>query len=82
MAGCIGLIILAIVIAFISPILSFFLGYVSGQIIEWVIGGQVMDGMNLLFNTTRFTPNMLPMICGALAVIGSFFKSSNIKTKD
>lgn len=83
MAGCIGLIILFIVLGFISPMLSYFLGYIAGQFIEWTIGDQVINGLNLLFNTTRFSPHMLPMICGTLGVVGSFFKSSaNIKTKD
>ena len=36
--------------------------------------------MNYLFNTTRFTTDMLPTICGTLGVIGSFFRSSKMST--
>ena len=83
MVGCIVWIIGIIVLGLISPVLSYFFGYIAGQFIEWTVGDQVINGLNLLFNTTRFSPQMLPMICGALGVVGSFFKSSaNIKTKD
>jgi hypothetical protein len=82
MVGCILMIILFIILGLISPVLSYFFGYIAGQFIEWTVGDQVINGLNLLFNTTRFSPHMLPMICGALGVVGSFFKSSaNIKTK-
>lgn len=76
MVGCIGMIILIIVLALVSPILSFFCGYVAGAILEWAVGDMLINGLNLVFNTTRFSPDMLPIVCGALAIIGSFFKSS------
>ena len=80
--GCIIWIIWLIIIGLISPVLGYFFGYIAGQFIEWTVGDQVIRGLNLLFNTTRFNPHMLPMICGTLGVLGSFFKSSaNIKTK-
>ena len=76
MVGCIGMIILIIVLALVLPILSFFCGYVAGAILEWAVGDMLINGLNLVFNTTRFSPDMLPIVCGALAIIGSFFKSS------
>ena len=76
MAGCIGYIIILAIVVFASPIISFFCGYLTGSILEWVVGGMVVNGLNLLFNTTRFSTDMLPILCGALAVIGSFFKGS------
>ena len=76
MAGCIGMIILFIVLALVSPILSFFCGYATGAILEWAVGDALVNGLNLVFNTTRFNPDMLPIICGALAIVGSFFKTS------
>lgn len=83
MMGCIVFIILYIILGLISPVIGYFLGYISGQFIEWTVGDQVINGLNFLFNTTRFSPQMLPMICGILGVFASFFKSSaNIKTKD
>ena len=49
--------------------------WITGHILKWFIGDTVVSGMNYLFNTTRFTADMLPTICGTLGVIGSFFKS-------
>ena len=51
-------------------------GWVTGHILKFFIGDIVINGMNYLFNTTRFTTDMLPTMCGTLGVIGSFFKSS------
>lgn len=76
MLGCIGMIIFAVICWLVSPIINFFCGYVAGSILSWVVGGTLVSGLNILFNTTRFSPDMLPIICGALAVLGSFFKSS------
>ena len=76
MLGCIGMIIFAIVVALVWPIITFFCGYVTGVILEWAVGGTLISGLNLLFNTTRFSTDMIPIVCGALAVVGSFFKSS------
>ena len=50
------------------------------HILKFFIGDTVVNGMNYLFNTTRFTTDMLPTICGTLGVIGSFFKSSKMST--
>ena len=81
--GCIGMLIMLIVTIIVAPILCFLGGYVSGLILNWTVGGFVVNGLNLMLNTTRFTADKLSIICGALAVVGSFFKSSlNIKSKD
>lgn len=67
--------IVSIIIAmFITPILIFLSGVVSGLILKWIVGGFVIDGLNLIFNTTRFNADKIPIVCGTLAVIGSFFK--------
>lgn len=68
-------IVSTIIAMFIIPILVFLTGVVSGLILKWIVGGFVIDGLNLIFNTTRFSADKLPIVCGALAVIGSFFKS-------
>lgn len=70
--GCLGMLIMLIV----SPILCFLGGYISGLILKLTVGGFVVNGLNLILNTTRFTADKLPIICGALAVVGSFFESS------
>lgn len=69
-------IISTIIAMFIAPILIFLVGIVSGFILKWIVGGFVVDGLNLVFNTTRFSADKLPIVCGALAVIGSFFKTT------
>ena len=74
--GCLGEII-ALILAFIfGPVLYYFGGWITGHMLSWFIGDIVVNGMNYLFNTTRFTVDMLPTICGTLGVIGSFFKST------
>lgn len=81
--GCLGVLITLIVMIIIAPILCFLGGYISGLILNWAVGGLVVNGLNLILNTTRFTADKLPIICGALAVVGSFFKSSlSTKSKD
>lgn len=73
--NCYVEIVSTIIAMFIIPILVFLTGVVSGLILKWIAGGFVVDGLNLIFNTTRFSADKLPIVCGALAVIGSFFKS-------
>lgn len=81
--GCLGMLVMLIVTIIVAPILCFLGGYVSGLILNWTVGGFVVNGLNLMLNTTRFTADKLPIICGALAVVGSFFKSSlSTKSKD
>lgn len=76
-AGCFGWLITLILLLIISPVLNYFCGWLTGVILQWLIGDTVVNGMNYLFNTTRFTTDMLPTICGILGVIGSFFKSTS-----
>ena len=76
-AGCFGWLITLILLLIISPVLNYFCGWLTGVILQWLIGDTVINGMNYLFNTTRFTTDMLPTICGTLGVIGSFFKSTS-----
>ena len=76
-AGCFGQLITLILLLIISPVLNYFCGWLTGVILQWLIGDTVVNGMNCLFNTTRFTTDMLPTICGTLGVIGSFFKSTS-----
>ena len=70
-AGC----LIAIILVIIGPLLSYFGGWVTGVILKWFMGNTIVDGLNYLFNTTRFSADMLPRICGTLGVIGSFFKT-------
>lgn len=74
-AGCLTWIITLILLVILGPVLNYFFGWLTGVILQWLIGDTVINGMNYLFNTIRFTTDMLPTICGTLGVIGSFFKS-------
>lgn len=75
--GCLTWLIVFVLLLIILPVLSYFGGWLTGVILQWLIGDTVINGMNYLFNTTRFTTDMLPTICGTLGVIGSFFKSTS-----
>lgn len=75
--GCLGAILALILVLIFGPVLYYFGGWITGHILSWFIGDTVVNGLNYLFNTTRFTVDMLPTICGTLGVIGSFFKSTS-----
>jgi hypothetical protein len=75
-AGCITAIVLVVVSLILGPVLYYFGGWITGNILTWLIGDTVVNGLNYLFNTERFTVDMLPIVCGTLGVIGSFFKST------
>ena len=72
--GICGIIAFLIVVIIIKPALLFWLGYFSGWLAKLVIGTKLVTAINMVFGTT-FTADMLPMIGGALAWIGGFFKS-------
>ena len=74
--GCFTAVLILIGVIILGPVLFYFGGWITGHILKWLIGDTVVNGMNYLFNTTRFTVDMLPVACGTLGVIGSFFKSS------
>lgn len=76
-AGCLTALIIFVLLVIVGPVLYYFGGWLTGVILQWLIGDTVINGMNYLFNTTRFTMDMLPTICGTLGMIGSFFKSSS-----
>lgn len=76
MIGGIITMIIAILIIICAPALYYFGGWITGHLLSWIIGDTVIYGLNYLFNTNRFTIDMLPTICGTLGVIGSFFKNT------
>ena len=76
-----SLIILFIILIIIYPFLMFWCGYIDGWIAEQIVGDNLCHGLNVLFNTAFFTPDKLPWIGGALAWIGSFFKSVGASSK-
>lgn len=68
-AGVIGLLVF-------SPVITFGFAWLGGWILKMCVGSAIADGMNLMFNTTRFTPDFIPLACATLATIGKYFKSS------
>lgn len=74
LSGCLSAVALLIIVI-ICPVLYYFCGWITGHILSWFIGDTVIYGMNYLFNTDRFSVDMLPTICGTLGIVGSFFKS-------
>ena len=75
--GCFGMIVGLIIASIIAPVLYYFSGWITGHLLNFFIGDTIVNGMNYVFETTRFTRDMLPVTCGTLGVIGSFFKSIN-----
>lgn len=73
--GCL-LVILTAVIFLLNPILTYCLGWLGGWILVKIVGSAVVTGLNTLFGTTRFMPDLIPVVCGVLAVVGSYFKTS------
>lgn len=59
-----------------SPVLTFGCTWIGGWILKVCVGNAIAGGMNLMFNTTRFTPDFIPLACATLATIGKYFKSS------
>ena len=67
--GMIGLLVF-------SPVFTFGFAWIGGWILKGCVVTTIADGMNLMFNTTRFTPDFIPLACATLATIGKYFKSS------
>ena len=69
-SGCLTAILLLAAVGLLGPILVF------------GIGDMIASGMNLLFHTSSFTPDVIPIACGTLSVIGSYFKPSLTTRKE
>lgn len=75
-AGIISMIIGLIVLLVFSPVLTFFGAYIGGMLLDWIVGAKLVNGLNLMFDTTRFTRDLIPLTCATLATIGRYFKAS------
>lgn len=78
-------IILGSGIIVVGIILSYWLGYLGGMILNWGAGENFVKGLNLIFGTDRFTREMIPTICATLSVLGGYFRAhlnTNNKKKD
>jgi sorbitol-specific phosphotransferase system component IIBC len=54
---------------------SAFMAYLTGLVMKMFCGQLICDGMNLLFGTTRFTPELVPKMFVALGIITSWLKT-------
>lgn len=59
-----------------APVIVFTLAYIGGMLLDWIVGEKLVNGLNLMFDTTRFTRDLIPLTCATLATIGRYFKSS------
>jgi ABC-type phosphate transport system permease subunit len=67
--GFIGLLVL-------SPVLTFGCAYLGGMILNFFVGNMVTNGLNVVFDTNRFTSDLIPLVCATLATIGKYFRST------
>ena len=74
--AAIGVIVAGIGMLFLAVIISPLAGWITGHIVKLVFGNMITNGLNLLFNTTRFVKANIPMLCATLALIGSFFRAT------
>lgn len=72
--------IVSIFLWLIGPALSYFGGWLVGNVTGAWFGDTLINGVNTLFNTDVFTVDKMPTYFGALAMIGSFFKGSSAST--
>ena len=61
---------------FIAPLIGFWVAYFCGWIAKITFGTKLAAALNMLFQTTYFTKDMIPTVAGALGWIGGFFKST------
>ena len=73
--GLIGLLVF-------SPVITFGFAYLGGMLLDWIVGAKLVNGLNLMFDTTRFTRELIPITCATLATIGRYFKSSQSNTNN
>ena len=69
-------IVSVIILDIFLSVIIFGVGWFGGWILMKIVGGAVVTGLNTLFGTTRFMPDLIPVVCGVLAVVGSYFKTS------
>jgi len=78
--GVISAIIGCVVVWVFSPVLTFLCAYIGGMLLDWIVGAKLVEGLNLMFDTTRFTRDLIPLACATLATIGRYFNDSQSNT--
>ena len=73
--------VLGILIALLfGPVLCYVCGWIGGWVLLRMFGGSLGIAVINGLNTTRFTPEVLPTICGTLGVLSSCFAVSASKS--
>lgn len=80
--GIVSVIVGFIALLVFSPVLTFLCAYIGGMLLDWIVGAKLVDGLNLMFDTTRFTRDLIPLTCATLATIGRYFKASQSNTNN
>ena len=70
------ILLLIFIITFLSPFFCFCLGWMIGLLIRFIFGEVFIQGLSL-FNL-NITYDQIPLFCGVLGVIGSFFRSAGV----
>lgn len=78
--GAASLIVGLVALFVFSPVITFLCAYVGGMILDWIVGNKLVAGLNLMFDTTRFTRDLIPLTCATLATIGRYFKANQSNT--
>ena len=71
-----GVVVTFIGLLVFAPVITFGFAYLGGMILDWIVGEKLVNGLNLMFDTTRFTRDLIPLTCATLATIGRYFKPS------
>lgn len=74
--GLVSLIVGVITLLVFSPVITFGFAWLGGVILKMCVGDAIANGLNLMFNTTRFTPDIIPLSCATMATIGRYFRST------
>ena len=77
-----GVVVTFIGLLVFAPVITFGFAYLGGMILDWIVGEKLVNGLNLMFDTTRFTRDLIPLTCATLATIGRYFKSSQTNTNN
>lgn len=78
----VGMAILTVAAVGLILPLSVLFGWIAGFIVKMFAGHLIADGINLLFNTSRFTSEHIPMVCATLSILCAYFRTSVRHDKD
>ncbi len=68
-----------IISVFIMPIVVFGTAYIGGLILARFAGNVVTEGLNVIFVTNRFTPEMIAPTFATFSLIASIIKKEKNK---